>query len=209
MIAHTFRRQVYIRTIAILILISLSGSFTYTLLASRSEPIAPQTTQTSDNVASSPALSPPKAVVIGSPLRLLIPKLDVDANILHLGLTAEGNMDVPTDLVNTGWYKYGPRPGSTGSAVIAGHLEGPKEKGVFTNLDTLTRGDRISVNDDAGNAISFTVTKIQSYRQEERPAEVFNNTDGSHLNLITCAGIWNATQQRYSQRLVVFTDKVT
>jgi hypothetical protein len=35
-----------------------------------------------------------------------------------------------------------------------------------------------------------------------------SNDGGAHLNLITCAGEWNKGKKSYSERLVVFADKV-
>ncbi len=144
----------------------------------------------------------------GLPVRLKIPKLNLDAAILYMGLTSDGEMEVPTDLQNVGWYKYGPDPGDTGSAVIAGHLEGYKDRGVFMNLATLEPGDIVIVTDDAGSDRRFVVRESRIYGQHERPAEVFQTTDrAAHLNLVTCTGTWNESEKRYSQRLVVFTDK--
>ncbi|MDB5161272.1 MAG: hypothetical protein JWO96_652, partial [Candidatus Saccharibacteria bacterium] len=37
-------------------------------------------------------------------------------------------------------------------------------------------------------------------------SEVFNGGPGAHLNLITCAGDWDAANHHYLSRLVVFTD---
>lgn len=143
----------------------------------------------------------------GLPERLLIPKIKVDANVTYMGLTKTGDMDVPPDLINVGWYKYGTKPGDVGSAVIAGHLEGTKDLGVFIGLDKLAQGDVIQIRNDRNEIIEFTVREKRTYKQDERPSEIFNTTDGSHLNLITCTGVWSNAQQRYSHRLVVFTDK--
>jgi LPXTG-site transpeptidase (sortase) family protein len=158
-------------------------------------------------VTVSPAQSKTSDVKYGLPVRLTIPTINVDAHILYMGLTAAGDMDVPADLENVGWYKYGPHPGDTGSAVIAGHLEGVKDLGVFIDLGKLHKGDDISVLDDKGVTTKFVVSGLKAYPQKDRPNEIFHSDAGSHLNLITCTGIWNNTTKRYSQRLVVFADK--
>jgi LPXTG-site transpeptidase (sortase) family protein len=145
----------------------------------------------------------------GLPLRLQIPKLNVDANISYMGLTEDGDMDVPPDLINVGWYKYGTKPGDIGSAVIAGHLKGVKDLGVFTDLATLQLGDPIDVRNDRNEIITFVVRKTRTYAQDERPAEIFANNGSAYLNLITCSGVWSNSQQRYSHRLVVFAERVS
>jgi hypothetical protein len=64
------------------------------------------------------------------------------------------------------------------------------------------------VQNDRDEAIAFTVRETRTYKQNERPDEIFNRTDGNYLNLITCSGIWDNAKKRYSHRLVVFADKV-
>lgn len=164
-----------------------------------------------------PVAQPKKSVVsdqvaaekkFGLPLRLLIPKLKVDAPISYMGLTANGEMDVPPDLINVGWYKFGTKPGEQGSAVIAGHLEGTEDLGVFIDLDKLRAGDIVTVHNDRDENVSFSVRETKLYKQDERPNEIFNKTDGRYLNLITCAGTWDNMKKRYSHRLVVFADKI-
>lgn len=147
-------------------------------------------------------------VKYGLPMQLSIPKLNVDAPISYMGLTTTGEMDVPPDLVNVGWYKFGTKPGEQGSAVIAGHLEGTEDLGVFIDLDKLNGGDVINVRNDRDELISFAVRETRTYRQDERPNEIFNRTDGHYLNLITCSGTWDNAKQRYSHRYVVFADKI-
>jgi LPXTG-site transpeptidase (sortase) family protein len=148
------------------------------------------------------------AVKYGLPMHLLIPKLKVDAPISYMGLTANGEMDVPPDLVTVGWYKFGTKPGEQGSAVIAGHLEGTEDLGVFIDLDKLRSGDVINVRNDREEVVSFAVRETRTYKQAERPNEIFNKTDGSYLNLITCSGTWDNAKKRYSHRYVVFADRI-
>lgn len=145
--------------------------------------------------------------VYGLPMRLTIPKIDVNAAISYMGLTTSGNMEAPKTNEDSGWYKYGPHPGNTGSAVIAGHL-GVGSRAVFSELGLLTKGDTISVTDDRGQIVSFVVTHTQTYAYDTEPSEVFTSATGTHLNLITCNGDWDPTERTYSERLVVFTDKI-
>lgn len=142
------------------------------------------------------------------PARLFIPRLKVDAAVVYMGLTKSDSMDVPTNIADAGWYKNGPLPGNKGSAVIAGHVNGPKgQPGVFAELTKLQVGDEVKVIDLNGLSTTFTVRMSKTYAQNDQPDEVFHSSEGAHLNLITCVGAWDQTARQYSQRLVVFTDK--
>ncbi|HZJ40856.1 MAG TPA: class F sortase [Candidatus Saccharimonadales bacterium] len=145
----------------------------------------------------------------GLPTRLKIPKINVDAAFEQVGLTPNGEMDIPKNQDNVAWFKLGPSPGENGSAVVAGHY-GWKggEPSVFDNLYKLRKGDKLYIEDDQGVIISFVVRTIRRFDPKADASDVFISSDGkSHLNLITCEGTWDKTSESYSQRLVIFTDK--
>ncbi|MCR4329681.1 MAG: class F sortase [Candidatus Roizmanbacteria bacterium] len=144
----------------------------------------------------------------GLPIRLIIPKINVDARIEYMGVTATGAMEVPDTAVNVGWFKLGPRPGEHGSAVIAGHFDGKNgEAGVFINLYTLKKGDKIYVEDSKGTSVAFVVRESRIYIPSYAN-DVFSSSSSAHLNLITCDGVWNGVKKSYSKRLVIFTDLI-
>lgn len=45
--------------------------------------------------------------------------IGVDASVVSVGITPDGEMDIPKDPAHVAWFKFGPRPGESGSAVIA------------------------------------------------------------------------------------------
>lgn len=141
----------------------------------------------------------------GLPVRLKIPKINVDAAIQYVGLTSHGEMEVPTNSVDVGWYDQGPRPGEKGSAVIDGHLNNGNGPGVFTTLYKLKKGDKLYIEDSKGTTTSFVVRESHTY-DPGHADEVFSRTDRAHLNLITCNGVWNPAKKSYNKRLVVFAD---
>lgn len=147
---------------------------------------------------------------IGVPMRIAIPHITVDAPIEKVALTVDGSMDVPKLPLNTGWFALGPRPGETGSAVIAGHVDWKDgTTAVFANLHKVQPGDIITVLDDAGKVISFVVRESQTYDATEDATDVFNSNDGkTRLNLITCYGAWDKRAKQYTKRLVVFAERV-
>jgi LPXTG-site transpeptidase (sortase) family protein len=143
------------------------------------------------------------------PIRLIIPGIQVNAAIEQVGITPEGAMAVPRNINNVGWYNPGPRPGERGGAVIAGHYDGENgAKGVFQNLHLLKIADKIYIEDSDGKMTLFIVKESRLYNPDADASTVFGQSDGSHLNLITCEGTWDQAQKSYSKRLVVFADAV-
>jgi len=141
-----------------------------------------------------------------APVRLMIPKINVDAAVQHVSSTPEGTMGVPDNFVDVGWYKLGPRPGEQGSAVIAGHLNGTSgDAAVFADIHKLSAGDAIVIQDGNGMSVTFIVRESRMYDPGYAEA-VFSNSEGNHLNLITCDGVWDEAANEYSKRLVVFAD---
>ena len=141
--------------------------------------------------------------------RLKIPKINVDAGLDTVGLTPQGAVDVPKDLKSAAWFDLGPRPGESGNSVIVGHYGWKKGiPAVFNNLHKLEKGDKLYLEDASGVRTTFVVRESRSFDPDAEAPEVFLSSDGkSHLNLITCEGVWNKASKNYSQRLVVFTDK--
>lgn len=146
----------------------------------------------------------------GLPVRLKIPKINIDVALESVGLTPDGRVGVPDDHTTAAWFNLGPRPGQDGSAVIAGHYGWRAGKpSAFDDLYTLRKGDEVYVEDDEGVTISFVVRESRRYDPEVMASDVFDSGDGkSHLNLITCEGVWDKISQNYSDRLVVFTDRL-
>ncbi len=154
-------------------------------------------------------LSHQNQAIVGLPTRLKIPGIGVDTAILSLGLTANGAMDVPKSPTEVAWFNLGPRPGKSGSAVIAGHYDWTNNMpAVFANIHKLRIGDKIYIEDEKGVITAFVVSKTRVYGKDEIVPEVFISNDGkARLNLITCTGSWNKAEKTYSNRLVVFTEK--
>ncbi len=99
-----------------------------------------------------------------SPMRLVIPAINVNAAIQQVGVNPKGEMEAPSNTVDAGWFKLGSRPGEKGSAVIDGHFDGKNgEAGVFTNLHKLKEGDKLYTEDGQGASTTFVVRKSRTY----------------------------------------------
>ena len=169
--------------------------------------IFPQSSKNLENESAS--LISKNLVKFGRPSRLIIPKIKVNATVKYVGVTAEGAMGVPKGPTEVAWFNFGPRPGEVGSAVISGHY-GWKNNipAVFDNLNKLQKGDELSIKDEKGILTIFVVRESRIFKENQDASSVFASSDGrSHLNLITCGGIWNKERKSYSNRLIIFTDK--
>ncbi len=144
------------------------------------------------------------------PARLEIPSINIDAAVLQVGIGKSGNMAVPPNFIDVGWYKYGTIPGQVGSAVIDGHVDnGLALDGVFKHLGDVKLNDDIYIISNGGKRLHFVVTDIQTYPFTDVPTDIlFNQKDAARLNLITCEGAWVQGQKTYDHRLVIFTKLV-
>ena len=146
----------------------------------------------------------------GAPVRLKIPKIGVDAAVEYAGITKDGIVGVPKGPVNVAWFNQSAIPGAPGVAVIDGHAGWHDGiPAVFDDLYKLKVGDKVYVDAKDGTVTTFIVREMKKYDPKADSSVLFNSTDGlAHLNLVTCAGVWNPAEKTHSERLVVFTDKI-
>jgi LPXTG-site transpeptidase (sortase) family protein len=132
------------------------------------------------------------------PTELSIPSIKLDVPVVPVGLNTIGQMDVPSGRSGAvGWYEYGTVPGQEGSAVIDAHVFA-----AFSTLHNAKVGDDIYVTED-GTQLHFKITSSIVYKLADVPADLlFNKADGTYLNLITCAGTYDASLNTYDHRLV-------
>ena len=139
-----------------------------------------------------------------APVRLVIPAIGVDAEVMRLGLRRDGTLEVPPTRQTAGWFTGGPAAGQRGPAVIAAHVHWNGLPGAFSRLAQLEYGDRIVVARSDGSSAVFRVTRVSQFKKSKFPTElVYGNVDHAGLRLITCAGLDVATHS-YRDNVVVF-----
>lgn len=141
-----------------------------------------------------------------TPARVKIPSIGVDASIEEVGKKEDGSMETPKSFQNVGWYALGPKPGSAGNAVMAGHVNNAlTTSGVFEHLSDVVVGDYITVADAQGKTLVYAVTQTAQYDVDSAPtSDIFSQSGPSQLVLITCDGAWDAAARSYNKRLVVY-----
>lgn len=145
---------------------------------------------------------------INPPRILIIPKIEVEAEVEFVGLDGEGRMDVPQQVSNVAWFSLGAKPGEAGNAVIAGHLDDARgQPAVFYRLNSLNPGDEIMIVDNGGKSYKFQVIERVVYPTDSFPLEkIFGEGSKPRLNLITCEGTFNRLSRNYSHRTVIFSE---
>ena len=142
------------------------------------------------------------------PVSVDIPAIGVNSKVLHLGVSADGMIQVPslyTQANDAAWYKYSATPGQIGASVIEGHLDTYQGPAVFFRLGALRPGDRIDVRLADGITAVFRVTGTREYPKSNFPAKaIYGATDHAALRLITCGGAFDNATHHYLSSTVVF-----
>lgn len=140
------------------------------------------------------------------PVKLEIPAISLDTTFVPpLGLNPDKTVSVPDSFTEVGWYKNGASPGEVGPAVILGHVDSKDGPAVFVSLGQLKEGDEVNVTRADGTVATFVVTKLVRYPQDNFPTlDVYGPTDDATLRLVTCTGVYDRGEQRYSHNLVVY-----
>jgi hypothetical protein len=154
------------------------------------------------------ALGPDPSLPRSVPVRVDIPAINVDSKLLHLGVNADGTIQVPsltTSAQLAAWYKYSPTPGQIGTSIIEGHVDDLQGPAVFFRLGALRPGDGIEVTLADGVTALFRVTGVREFLKSGFPADtVYGTANYAALRLITCGGAFDYATGHYLSSTVVF-----
>jgi hypothetical protein len=145
------------------------------------------------------------------PLRIRIPRIEVSAPFVGLGLTSAGVLDVPsaTDRNLAGWYQDGPSPGARGNALVLGHVDTMLGPAVFWGLGSLKQGDQVLVDRTDGTTAKFAIDSVEAFPKNAFPDDrVYGATPDAQLRLITCGGTYDRKRKDYLENVVVFAHLV-
>ena len=175
-------------------------------------PTATPAPTASNPTPASTAPEKPPVLAASDPVSLTIPATGTASELLHLGLRDNGSLEVPPEGPGSpaSWYTDSPTPGERGPAVLLGHVNatggGP---GVFAGLRALEPGDRIEVARADGTTAVFAVERGEQYAKNAFPThEVYGDTVGAELRLITCDGYDPATGN-FGDNYVVYATLIT
>jgi hypothetical protein len=150
----------------------------------------------------------PITAPLSPPAEITIPALGLAQQLVPLEVQ-ESELQTPEGYGDIGWWRGGPKPGSSGAAVVVGHVDSPQGPAVFYQLAGLSPGAEISVLREDGSTAVFAVDRVERYSREDFPSDLVYRRDGqAGLNLLTCGGRYDAAVGQYEDNVVVFTTLV-
>lgn len=156
-----------------------------------------------DSVAGVPAAEGPSSA---APVRVRYPRLGADLPVLPAGVAADGQMEIPPDAAEAGWYRYGPAPSAdAGSTVIAAHAgsEATPEGPLYAIRDARP-GDVVTVSDEKGAAHDYEVSTVERRGKDGLDlSPYFTRSGPEQLVLITCGGQWLPERGSYADNIIV------
>jgi LPXTG-site transpeptidase (sortase) family protein len=149
--------------------------------------------------------TPPPPREVDAPTSVELGGVDIAAEVQAVGIDSDGQMELPPDPDEVGWYRFGPTAGDgTGSVVLAGHVDSRKYGlGQLVRLQEAEVGDEVVVRTKAGDVHKYTVTDVRNVPRSELPLdEVFSRDGAERLLLITCGGGYD-DNRGYDDNVVV------
>ena len=170
-----------------------------------------------------PEATPPSTAAIE---RIRIPKFDVDAPVIVLGLDEDNVMESPEEPCDAGWYDFTSRPGFGSNAVFSGHVDwfnlgstgckcekaggcGGPGPAVFWNLKDLAMGDLVEVRLQDGTVYEYRVTARTQVDPDTADIQsIVGPTEREVITIITCGGEFDYEDRHYTERVIVRAERV-
>jgi flagellar basal body L-ring protein FlgH len=155
-----------------------------------------------------------------APARIDIAKINAHSTLIPTGLNPDQSLATP-DVHHPQQASYycivdpqkicssGVIPGQPGPAVILGHIDGAKQKGLFYDLGKMQVGDTITITLKDGTVLTFQVYRILQQSKNQFPTQVvYQPTSVPEIRAITCTGPWVGGVNGYGDNLIVFASLV-
>jgi sortase (surface protein transpeptidase) len=133
-----------------------------------------------------------------------IPDARISAEIVDLGIGADGVMEPPPTPDVVGWYRMSARAGQPGNSVLSGHVDWGKNTAVFWGLRNLQPDEPILLRGSDGVQHRYVVEWNRVFaRTDPATPDIVAGSRESILTLITCDGMYDRSIRDYSDRRVV------
>jgi len=161
-----------------------------------SEPQAPEQTTAIAAPAPTPTANPFSAIT-----RVVIPTISLDTEVVPARLVQQdGSVTWAVPPFKVGHAQGTAGAGSTGNAVLVGHVSSQRLGNVFENLQAVQPGDTVEVFGD-GREFSYSIVDVRRVSRDD--VTVVQPTDAASITLLTCTGVWLPVLSDYAERLVV------
>lgn len=134
------------------------------------------------------------------------------APVLPVGVAPSGEMEAPDGIHEVGWYSKSASPADdSGALLLDGHVGLEGQSAVFKELHRLKTGSIIKLTAQDGSTYSYEVYHVEQMALEDvdmRKMLRSVNPSKQGLNIITCAGEYDATRRTYDDRVLVYAVKV-
>jgi sortase (surface protein transpeptidase) len=143
-----------------------------------------------------------------APVGITVPRRDIAAPVIALGLLPNGKLEVPKDFADAGWRANGPEPGERGAALITAHVDSRAGPAAFFHLRDIRRGDRIRVRRRDRTTVTFIAERMERVPKTGFPTKrVYGKTRLPTLRLVTCTGAFIPARRTYRDNLIVYATR--
>ena len=141
------------------------------------------------------------------PQSIDIPSIEVEAPLMKLGLSKDGEVELPPyeKPKMAGWYTGSAVPGDKGASVIIGHVDTKTAPAVFYKLRQVRKGEIVKVERSDGKVVKYKVDSIEQVSKEHFPADRVYGGDG--LKLVTCGGKFDYAKGEYLDNIIVYASR--
>ncbi|PXY26548.1 sortase [Prauserella coralliicola] len=130
------------------------------------------------------------------------------AELVRREVGTDAVLPVPDDLDEATWWGAG-LDAPSGASVFAGHVNWNGRTGPFSELWEIGVGDEVTVSDTGGKVWRYRVAQIVTLHKDELPAratELFSQSGGHRIVLVTCGGRWLGGNTGYAENRVVIAE---
>ena len=130
----------------------------------------------------------------------------MDAEVIDLGLNADGTLQTPDDdFSQAGWYTGRAAPGEQGPLIVVGHVDNKSGPAVFFRLRELVAGDEVEIVRDDGSSVVYVVNSSERVGKDSFPTEkVYGRTAVPELRLVTCGGEFDRSTGHYVDNIITY-----
>jgi len=136
-----------------------------------------------------------------------LPALGISAHLVPEAVDAQ-QLTIPP-AAEVGWWIGGAAPdarATSGTTLLAAHVNLDGEEGAFAPLYRAEYGDRIYLTDSQGRRSAWAVVAVATVAKADVPQSIFTATGRRRLVLVTCTGKLIATRghgHSYDSNLIV------